>query len=379
MKILTLCNEFPPVGGGGAQVAAGLSRQLVRMGHQVDLVTMGFGKLPVESETDGVRVLRVPCGRRRAYYCAMSEAARYVAAASALLRRLLRTQRYNVIHAHFIFPDGFLAWRAHQASGLAYVITAHGSDVAGYNPHRFKLAHKLLAPLWRRVVEGASAVICPSGRLQDLVRRQSARAKTLSVPNGIDAAVFRAPAEPRRDQILVVTRMLERKGIQYLIEAINGFRRDWEVHIVGDGPYLPALRAAAERQAASVKFWGWMDNASPELKRLYETSRIFVLPSEAENFPIVLLEAMASGLAIITTKDTGCAEVIGDAGLLIPARNAAAIKTALQQLTENPQRCQALGQAARRRLEEHFSWPVVARRYVEIYQQAAGSSGRALK
>ncbi len=373
MKILTLCYEFPPIGGGGSQVVAGLSRQLVRMGHQVDLLTMGFGKLPAEAEVDGVRVHRVPCGRRQAYHCTMLETAAYLMAASAWVRRRLKVERYDLIHAHFIFPDGILAWRAHQAAGLPYVITAHGSDVAGYNLYRLQWAHKLLAPLWRRVVGSAAAIICPSSMLQNLVHLQSVAAKTRVIPNGIDAVSFPTSSDPRHKKILVVTRILERKGIQYLIQALKGFPHDWAVHIVGDGPYLPSLKVAAERQGVAVKFEGWMESGSVALKELYETSQIFVLPSEAENFPVVLLEAMAAGLAIITTKETGCAEVVADAGILIPAKDAAAIKAALEQLIENPNRCQALGQAARRRLEEQFSWPSVAQRYVAIYQQAIDS------
>jgi hypothetical protein len=98
-----------------------------------------------------------------------------------------------------------------------------------------------------------------------------------------------------------------------------------------------------------------------------------VLPSEAENFPIVLLEAMAAGLAIITTAGTGCAEVVGDAGLLVPVRDSRAIGRALKRLVEDGDLRQRLGVAARRRIEENFTWRAVARRYVEEYQRHAVS------
>lgn len=372
MKVLTLCYEFPPIGGGGAQVVAGLAKELVCAGHTVDVLTMGFGTLAAEALVDGVRVYRVPCGRKAAYHCTMPEAASYLMAAPAKLRSLLKQERYDLIHAHFILPDGILAWQAHRASGIPYLITAHGSDVAGYNPHRLQWAHKLLAPLWRRVVDAAACIVCPSGVLQVLVRRQSATAKTCVIPNGINTASFQAPAGVRRKQILAVTRMLKRKGIQYLLEALAGFSHGYAVHIVGDGPYLPILKAKAQREGVAVTFWGWMDNADPKLKELYETSQIFVFPSESENFPIVLLEAMAAGLAIITTQGTGCAEVVGEAGLLVPEKDAAAIAAALRQLIEQPNRCEALGQAARRRLEERFSRPAVAQQYLKVYKQAAG-------
>ena len=169
----------------------------------------------------------------------------------------------------------------------------------------------------------------------------------------------------------MVTRMLERKGVQYVLEAVAEPPIGAEVNIVGDGPYLPELRRRAEALRSPVNFWGWVDNRSPELRNIYESSGIFVLPSEAENFPIVLLEAMAAGLAIITTEGTGCAEVVGDAGILVPVRDSRAIASALKRLVNDPQLRQSLGAAARRRIEDNFTWGAVARRYVEEYQRHA--------
>ena len=100
---------------------------------------------------------------------------------------------------------------------------------------------------------------------------------------------------------------------------------------------------------------------------------IFVFVSESENFPIVLLEAMAAGLAIITTDNTGCAEVVGDAALLVPSKDPSAIRNALLQLIENPVLCQELGQAARKRVEEKFSWEYAAKRHTNLYKEVIPS------
>jgi glycosyltransferase involved in cell wall biosynthesis len=171
----------------------------------------------------------------------------------------------------------------------------------------------------------------------------------------------------------MVTRMLERKGVQYVLEALAESPIAAEVNIVGDGPYLPELRRRAEALRSPARFHGWLDNRSPELRQIYESSGIFVLPSEAENFPIVLLEAMAAGLAIITTEGTGCAEVVGEAGLLVPVRDSGAIARALKRLVEDSELRQRLGAAARQRIEDNFTWRAVARRYVEEYERHARS------
>ena len=375
MRILTLSYEFPPLGGGGAWVVHGLARELVRAGHQVDVVTMGFRGLPPREDVEGVQVYRMPARRANRHVCAMPEAASYLASAWPFITRLARQHRYDFNQTHFILPDGLLAWRLRRATGLPYVITAHGSDVPGYNPHRLKMAHRLLQPIWRRITRSAATIVCPSDTLKGLVARCDGQTRATVIPNGIE------PGSARQDRkiphrILVLTRMLERKGIQYLLEALRGFPLPYELHVVGEGPYLQALKEQAQAAGVAAKFWGWLDHEAPALKDLYETSSLYVLPSEMENFPMVLLEAMAAQTAIITTRDTGCAEVVGEAGWLVPAKHAAAIREALTELLANPARARALAQAARTRLERSFGWQAVAQRYLALYRQSLGSGFR---
>jgi glycosyltransferase involved in cell wall biosynthesis len=381
MRVLTLCYEFPPLGGGGGRVVYGLSRELVRLGHEVTVVTMGCGGLPRRETVDGIEVQRVPGIRRRPYQCSIPEVACHLPVAARVASRLQRERRFDLAHAHFIFPDGFTAWRLFREAHLPYVITAHGSDVPGYDPHRLRVAHSLLAPLWRRIVGAADAVVCPSSTLAELVGSRAPQARIETVRNGIAAGDL-DPLRPRRNQVLVVSKMLERKGIQYLIRAVAGTDLGFEVDIVGDGPYMPEIRRAVAESGAAVRLWGWLDNQSEELAKLFETSSIFVMPSESENFPIVLLEAMRAGLAIVTTRGTGCAEVVGDAALLIEPRNAEAIRSALMRLAAEPALRTSLGRAARARLESNFGWAAVTRRYVELYHRCGehgDATGRAAR
>jgi len=370
MRILMTSYEFPPIGGGGAAVVAGMSRELAASGHEIDLVTMSFEDQPRQEVVDGVRLYRVPCLRKAKHSCTTPEAFSYLAGAMPTIHRLLSLHRYDVAHAHFILPDGLLAWQAKRYSGLPYVITAHGSDVPGYNPHRLQAAHRMVRPVWRAVVQGASRVICPSEILEQLIHVQRPDPnKTVVIPNGLEVGAYtRRTLSPR---VLMVTRMLERKGVQWVLDALAETPIAADVNIVGDGPYLPELRRRADALRSSARFWGWLDNRSPELRGIYESSGIFVLPSEAENFPIVLLEAMAAGLAIVTTAGTGCAEVVGDAGLLVPVRDSRAIGRALKRLVNDADLRQSLGAAARKRIEDNFTWRAVARRYVEEYQRHA--------
>jgi glycosyltransferase involved in cell wall biosynthesis len=369
MRVLTLCYEYPPLGGGGGRVAHGLARTLVSMGHDVDVVTMGFRDLPSGETVDGVRVRRVSCLRRSAFRCTVPEAASYLAGARYAARTLARSGRYDLIHAHFLFPDGWLAYRLCRRTGLPFIATAHGSDVPGYNPHRLKLAHRLLSPIWKRVVREASRIVCPSQTLASLVRRGSPEARTCVVPNGIMLSDF-DPGRERDKTVLCATRLLRRKGVQHVVASMGKLPPEWRLVVAGDGPFLPELQRLAAPFADRVTFTGWLDNASREYRSLFETSGIFALPSDAESFGLVLLEAMAAGMPVVATRGTGCEEVVGDVGLLVPRNDPGAVGEALSRLAEDSALRSYFGAIARKRVEDRFSWDAVARDYLAVYREA---------
>jgi glycosyltransferase involved in cell wall biosynthesis len=371
-SILCCSYEFPPLGGGGSHVVAGLARHLADLDCDIDIVTMGGFDLPAREVVGGARLHRVGRSRRKTEICHPPEMALHLLRAHGYLRRLAARRHYDVNHTHFIFPDGVLAWHLRRRIGLRYVVTAHGSDVPGYNPDRFVGLHRWLAPLWQRVVRDADMVVCPSRHLQRLVLAAAPEARTAVIPNGIDVSRFRLDRQ-RQPAILVVARLLERKGVQHLLEALHERAYAYTVHIVGEGPARTDLERMAQASQTPVRFWGWLDNGSERLRQLFETSQIFIYPSTQENFPVALLEAMAAGLAIVTTKGTGCAEVVGDSALLVRPGSPGDIRAALDRLTTDPGLCAANGSAARTRLERHFAWAAVARQYRDVLVPAQRS------
>ncbi|MBW2683843.1 MAG: glycosyltransferase family 4 protein, partial [Deltaproteobacteria bacterium] len=367
--------EYPPLGGGGAKVVDGLTEELVKNDCQIDLVTMWYRGLPFSEKKGNLNIIRVPCLRFNMGVCHIWEMPLYLIFAMPILAYRCMRYRYDLIHTHFIFPDGMLSTIVGKLFRIPAIITAHGSDVPGYNPDRFKIAHRILTPLWRLVVRSAEKIVCPSRSIEQLVLAQAPQTSTVIIPNGIDLHKF-CPSREKKDRILVVTRMFERKGVQYLLTALDEFEHEheYEIHIVGDGPYLSVLEGHVDEKNIDIKFWGYLDNQSREIRDLYETSSIFVFTSEAENFPIVLLEAMAAGLAIITTESTGCAEVVGDAALLVKPRDSQGIRHSLERLMADPALINKLGRAASERLVKQFGWATVAERYVAVYQEIDNSN-----
>jgi len=151
VQILKSSYEFPPLGGGGAKVVMGIARRLAARGHRVDVVTMRYRGLSSRDVVAGVNVSRIPGMRLRLSTCSFVEMIPYVLLAPWRIIRLARDGNYRFSHVHFIYPDGVVAWLTKRFTGLPYIITAHGSDVPGYNPNRFRLLHVLLKPIWRRI------------------------------------------------------------------------------------------------------------------------------------------------------------------------------------------------------------------------------------
>lgn len=374
MQILKTSYEYPPLGGGGAKVVHGIATRLAARGHSVDLVTMGFRGLPAAQTLQGVHVQRVPGIRMRISTCSFAEMIPYVLLSPFYVLRKIRAKQYLVNHTHFIYPGGIVSYLLKMLTGLPYIITAHGSDVPNYNPNRFRIMHRILRPLWRKIVSEADLILCPSKFIEDLVKYSCATARTHIIPNAIDTDKFK-PRDKNPRNLLIVTRMFERKGVQYTLRALAELKGRFDVNIVGDGPYLAAIKALARELGVEVRFWGHLDNDSVELKNLYETAAMFVFTSEAENFPIVLLEAMIAGAAVITSSGTGCAEVVADSGLLVPVRDPEAIKSALLRLAADPDLTARLGRAARDRVIARFGWDGVIDQHLEVYARYARGAG----
>lgn len=363
MKILCVNYEYPPIGGGGAAACKGLVEALVRDGHEVDLVTSGMKGLPDHEVVNGVHVYRVKCLRKHKHYARTFELVSQVWPSYKKSVELIKTKKYDINHTHFIVPSGLVSYLIKRKTGLPYVITAHGSDVAGYNPDRFSLMHALMGPLWRMIVRNSSGITAPSNFLKKLTQ-DAIDIPVEVIPNGFD--IKSTPDVPRENRILVVTRMFERKGIQFLIEALQGVPKEWEVLIVGDGPYLPVLKNLAKKLGVSVKFLGQVPN--DEILGFYMASKIYVFPSMVENFPIVLLEAMAAGCAVITTTADGCAEVVGEAAIKVEPGSVEPLQLALISLINNPQEIDRLSGMGRV-LVNNFAWPIVMTKFINVFDK----------
>lgn len=321
--------------------------------------------LAADEEVAGVAVHRSACFRTHRHYTSTVELLTTLLPAYKRAVEMIEQKRPDVIHAHFAVPSGIVAYLLWRRYRIPYVLTTHGSDIPGYNPDRFEVVHRLIRPLWRRIVKHAAAITSPSKYLANLLQR-SASLPVHVVPNGYEPPTARGP-QAKRNLVLVVARLFPRKGVQHFIEAVSGLSGDWEYVVAGDGPFMTELKARAAALKSPVKFAGFVDKAT--LREMYLQARIFVFPSIQENFPMVLLEAMDAGCAVITTDAEGCAEVVGDTGIITRRANSLELRRALAKLMNDEKAREQLSSGALARAQK-FRWPRIADQYVSIFDSA---------
>ncbi|OSM00074.1 glycosyltransferase family 4 protein [Magnetofaba australis] len=383
--ILIVTREIPPIGGGAGNVAWDLAKGYAELGRGVDILTMGYGDLPATEQRDGVTVHRVDCARRQADSSYMREMLRFVLNGPATLKKLAAQRAasgkppYAAIHAHAIIPDGLLALLAGRMHNAPVIVTAHGSDVPGYNPTYFLRAHQLLKPVWMAAMRRYASVVTPSCYLRGLIHQRMPNAEVMVIPYGIDPQMFSPPGE-RNDAFLIASRLVERKNFQLFFDALSRIDAPQTVHVVGEGPMLERLKQmAASMPQHEITFHGWLANRSEPWRALYESCRYLIFPSERENFPVSLMEAQLAGMTVLASDIPGNREVMGDAALYFPELSAEGIETTLRAVLNGDLDAAAYvaAQEGRARMIHQFSRIAIAKRYLALFDRlAAGESAQ---
>lgn len=311
----------------------------------------------------------------------------YVLAARRALRAVLEEDDFELIHAHWIVPNGIVASPFGRRRPLA--IGVHGSDV-------FLAEKLLLRPLVGETLRRTAILTGCSSELVDRVAALGVAGDRCHViPYGVDVETFQ-PGDDGRGAwrgrlgipasatvILSVGRMATKKGYQVLVPELRRLlERHPACHVVlaGGGDRLDEFRQAVAAYSARVHFPGVVFRQG--LPGLYRAADIFVLPAvhdpsgNVDGLPNVILEAMASGLPVVASGISGIplAVVDEETGLLVPEGDGRALLMALQRLVRQPGRAKELGACGRRRAESHLTWDAVAGRYRMAYRAALRSS-----
>ncbi len=323
---------------------------------------------PAEERRQGLRVLHPRWLSIPAIGMRVAPWLLYQAAARALARLTAEGERFDVIDAHYFYPDGVAATWLGRRFGLPVVITARGSDVTQFPDY----------PAPRRMIlqatREAAAVITVSGGLRDALVALGAEPEKITVlRNGVDLAMFRPVdrAVARRTlgiegrTLVSVGALIPRKGHELTIEALTHLP-GWRLVIAGQGPERGRLDALAVRLgvAERVRLLGSLPHA--ELAALYSAADLSVLSSSREGWANVLLESMACGTAVIASPIPGNPEVVAerDAGFIAEERSAGSIAGRVLQWESDP-----IDRLATRAYAERFGWEDTSRGQLTIFKR----------
>ncbi|MGE5529327.1 MAG: glycogen synthase [Patescibacteria group bacterium] len=290
----------------------------------------------------------------------------------------------DVVHCHtwYTMFAGFLARMLH---GRPLVATVHSLEPSRpWKEEQLGRGYALSTWLERTGLTAADLVIAVSaGMREDILRAHPVDpGRVRVIHNGIDTDLYRPAAAmsalERRGiagpYILFVGRISRQKGIDVLLAAAPLLPRGLGVVVCAGAADTPELAAAMREAASALPNVHWLEEMLPvpDLVELYSHAAVFVCPSVYEPFGLINLEAMACARPVVASRVGGIPEVVvdGETGILVPPGEPAALAAAVGRLLENAGKAAAMGAAGRRRVEDLFTWRAVARRTLEVYEEA---------
>jgi len=377
MHILHVVAGLPPAGGGLSELVPRFALEAARLGHDVTVATVAARAEPLAAAADeaaaaGVRIVRFAPAAPRAVFFSWD-----------MLHGLgPLAQAAEVVHVHsnWTFP----VWHGCQAARDArkpLVMSPQGC----LDPVR--LAHsawkkRLVGALDRRCLRQADVIHATSPAEREWIERYVGGSPRIEViPNGVDLPTRLPVPKPadRTRHVLSLGRLHPLKGLDLLLEAWSRALREtppderWQLLIAG--PDEQGTRAALERQArdlnlTNVTFSGPLYGADKD--RALADADLFVLPSRSENFGIVVAEALAAGVPVITTKGTPWSEIEGSCGWWVDVAAEPLARALAQAMSLSDAERVAVGTRGRAVVAAKYQWVSVGKALAELYRRLIG-------
>ena len=333
MKI-AMVGQFPPhIGGVGVHINS-LSKELLKNGEEVFVITYPHKDIKNEVNKDymdnngikviGTRGINIP-GLRSLFY---------VLFGTINLIRIVRKYNIDIIHGHYLYPAGLIAVLGGMFTKKKVYVTSHGSDMFCLYPQ-----HKFMRPIIRFVLKRADVVLAVSESLKEEILKTNIpniEKKVRLNWNTVDINEFKIAnndSDHRSENnsnynfkndlnipkdkpiILFVGNIIKRKNVATIIDAKKQLKSDCFLVVVGDGPLLNSLKEKVKvENVEDVIFTG----ARNDIANVIQSSDLLILPSYSESFGLVLIEALACGKPVIGSNVGGIKEIITyDVGLLV--------------------------------------------------------------
>ncbi len=306
----------------------------------------------------------------------------YLLSGTVAAWRLGRRGNFDVVHVHWPVPHALFGWAARAGARRRPWLIAHFYSI---ELRWVRHSLRILTGFLRRAITTADRVVAISTSTAREIQHV-APVPVEVIPYAVDLPhpSLLASRNSGRTRLLYVGRLVERKGVRYLIEALAALEPGLhaEVTIIGDGPEREALESTARDLGVAdrVTFRGWV--TPEELDQAYSEATLFALPAvvdargDTEGLGMVLLEAMTYQLPVISTPLGGITDIVsdGETGLLVPPNDAPALARAITTLVTDKPLASRLAIAGQHYAEQHFGWDGVLAAWRRLYEGAARTS-----
>ena len=327
-----MVGQFPPHFGGVGVHVHTLSKELVRQGHEVYVITYPHKDI---KDIDGIHVigtkgLNIPGVRGLMFKMNAKKA----------LEKLLEKEDIDIIHGHYLFPAAAAAVEVGKEHGIKTYVTAHGSDMF----ELYKTQPLMRSPI-KKVLKNADGVFAVSNALRHEIIATGVTGiadKTKLSWNSVDVEKFSNKENDSfkreynlfdKPVVLFVGNLIKRKNVDSLLEAKKVANSNYYLVIVGDGPQFKRLKKKVEEEnIRDVIFTG----SRTDVENIIPSCDVLVLPSYSESFGLVLIEALACGKPVIGSNVGGITEIINDdVGFLVNPNKIPSIAKAIDRMVND--------------------------------------------
>ena len=377
MHICMVGADFPPNCHGPGNYIYYLSRELVKRGHTVTVITRGiWNKSYIHEKIDGISIYRVRFIPVYPFHVRLH---------GIFLRKVFKSlaSNFDILHLHSpLIPN--------IRTTLPIVLTEHGTVKSDIDNSELIDIHSMVIKLFSRefisldvkAIRNSDTVIAVSNSCaKDLRDIYKINSRIVTVNNGTDTNFF-IPKE-RNDMeepyILYTGRLDSRKGLVDLIESAKYVCQEHsEIKFIltGKGPNKKYLEQRINELGLKKNFYFAGFVARPKLLQYYQNATVYVLPSYYEGLPTTLLEAMSCGIPTIATDVKGSSEVIadGETGLLVPPRDPKRLAKAILKLLNDKSLRLRIGLNARKYVVDNYDWEIITGKIEKIYESLIASN-----
>jgi glycosyltransferase involved in cell wall biosynthesis len=321
---------------------------------------------------EGYQVFRIPSLRRSPYKASIWAMAGYIAAGIPAGYQHIHSWKPDIIHVHFAVPSGPAAWFLSKTTGTPYVLTAHLGDIPGGVPEKTSGWFRWIYPFTHRIWRDASRVVAVSEFSRKLALNHYP-VQIEVIPNGVNLQAL-DPGEIKTGQpprIVFAGRFMPQKNPLNLVRVLFQMKDlDWNCTMLGDGSLKNEVESIIHHNQLNDRFSlpGWVK--PEEVIQYFNNSDILFMPSSSEGLPVVGVQALAMGLAIIASRVGGFVDVVDEGvnGFLYSPEDLSGMQTGLQFLINNPDTLLEYRKQSRR-LASKFDLSIVIDGYERIFYE----------